>query len=62
MKKLTCYDCEMEFQAETSKEMLNQMYVHYMADHNEIITGVNEEEKKAWMEQFNKDWEASKII
>ncbi len=52
----------MEFQAETSKEMLNQMYVHYMADHNEIITGVNEEEKKAWMEQFNKDWEASKII
>ncbi len=59
MKKLTCYDCEKSFEAETSKAMLDLLYPHYMEIHKEIITGVREEEKKAWMEKFNKDWDSA---
>jgi hypothetical protein len=57
MKKITCYDCDKIFASKTSKEMLDQFYAHYMKEHKEVITGVNEEEKKMWMEKFNKDWE-----
>jgi len=57
MKKIPCYDCKEEFRAETSKEVLNQMHAHYMSEHKDIITGATEEEKKAWMDVFNADWE-----
>ena len=56
MKTFKCYDCDGEFQAETREEILNQLYDHYMKEHKEIITGASEAEKKAWMEQFEKDW------
>lgn len=46
----------MKFQAVTREEILDQLYDHYMKEHNEIITNVSEEEKKAWMERFEKDW------
>jgi len=61
MKKLTCYDCEENFEAETSEEMLNLLYPHYMEKHHEVITGNSEEEKKAWMDRFNADWEKAEI-
>lgn len=56
MKQMKCYDCENVFEAIDSKSMLDQFYVHYMSEHKEIITGGNEEEKKAWMVKFNEDW------
>ena len=59
MKTLKCYDCEGEFEAETREEILNILYDHYMKDHKEIITGASEEEKKAWMARFEKDWLAA---
>jgi len=62
MKKLKCYDCEESFETETSKEMLDAFYAHYMAEHKEIITGGDENEKDAWMKKFNSDWEATKEI
>lgn len=55
-KAIKCYDCEMEFKAYTREEILGQLYDHYMKDHNAVITGASEDEKKAWMEQFEKDW------
>lgn len=56
MKEITCYDCAKKFKAETSKEMLGLLYDHYMKDHHEIITGVDEAGKKAWMIRFEQDW------
>ena len=58
MKTMKCYDCEHTMQSETKEGMLDAFYVHYMAEHNAIITGADEEEKKAWMEKFDVDWEA----
>jgi len=55
-KKFKCYDCPAEFEAESREEILGILYEHYMKDHKEIITGASEEEKKAWMEKFEKDW------
>ena len=59
MKKFTCYDCDQIFEAETREEILNILYEHYMKDHKEIITGSSEAEKKAWMERFDRDWQAA---
>ncbi len=61
MKKLTCYDCENIFTAETSKEMLDEFYSHYMSQHANIIMNASEEEKKVWMKKFDKDWDAAEI-
>ena len=62
MKKIKCYDCEVEFQSETRDEVLNQLYAHYMKEHKETIMGADESEKKRWMEQFNKDWETAEEV
>jgi len=62
MKKMKCYDCEETFESETSKEILNQMYPHYMKEHADIIKNASEEDKNAWMEKFNKDWEAAEEV
>ena len=59
MKQFKCYDCDRVFEAETREDILKQLYDHYMKDHKEIITGASEEEKKAWMERFEKDWAAA---
>ena len=55
-KTITCYDCEAKFTAFTRQEILGQLYDHYMKEHNETITKANKDEKKAWMERFEKDW------
>jgi len=59
MKQITCYNCENVFESETSEDILNQLFAHYMKDHPEVIPNASDEEKKAWMVQFNKDWEAA---
>lgn len=59
MKTITCYDCDQTFTAADRDGMLKQLYDHYMSEHKEIITGASEAEKKAWMEQFEKDWAAA---
>ena len=62
MKKITCQDCDKVFQSETEKDILDQMYSHYMDVHKDIITKADESEKKAWMERFNKDWEKAEQV
>lgn len=62
MKKFKCYDCEAKFEAETREEILGILYDHYMKDHKEIIAGASEDEKKTWMDKFEKDWtEATEV-
>ena len=61
-KEIKCYDCEARFQAETREEILASLYDHYMKDHKEIIAGASEDEKKAWMEKFEKDWSEAKEV
>lgn len=56
MKTLQCYDCEEQFEAATSEEMLNLFYPHYMEKHHAIITSADPAEKKRWMEQFHADF------
>lgn len=62
MKKITCFDCEQSFEAESRDSILNQFYKHYMSEHNEIITGVDDAGKKMWMERFDKDWLKAKEV
>ena len=59
MKKFKCYDCDEVLEANTREEVLNALYAHYMEKHKEVITGASKEEKKAWMEKFEKDWKAA---
>lgn len=62
MKEMKCLDCEERFKAESSEEMMKTMMPHYMSDHKEIMAAGTDEKKKAWMEKFNKDWEATEEI
>ena len=59
MKIMKCYDCDHEMSAEDRDSMLKEMYNHYMSEHKDIITGASDDEKKAWMAQFDTDWVAA---
>jgi predicted small metal-binding protein len=56
MKTIKCNECGSAFEAETREEILKTLCVHYMKDHNEVITNVTEEDKKTWMARFEKEW------
>lgn len=62
MKTIKCYDCESSFQAETREQILDVLYEHYMKNHHSIISTASDEEKKQWMQQFEKDWAAAKEV
>ena len=62
MKKYKCHDCGAEFKAATKQELLGVLYDHYIKDHNDIITNVDEKGKKKWMKQFEKDWNTAPVI
>jgi uncharacterized protein with PIN domain len=59
MKTMSCYDCNQTFSANSADDMLKVMYPHYMAEHKEIISTVDEAQKKVWMEKFYADWETA---
>jgi len=59
MKKIKCYDCEEIFESDSRNDILNKLYSHYMKDHPDVIPNASDDEKKAWMVQFEKDWEAA---
>lgn len=61
-KVFACYDCDEQFKAETKDEILGLLYDHYIKHHYETITGGTDEEKKAWMVQFEKDWLEAKDV
>lgn len=62
MKKMTCLDCDKEFVADTSENMMNTMHPHYMEDHKDMMEEGTEEKKKLWMEAFHKKWEEAEEI
>ena len=59
MKTIKCQHCEESFAQETREEMLNVLYSHYMEAHKDVIPKATEEEKKKWMERFEKDWQSA---
>lgn len=62
MKSIKCPDCEASFAAVSREEILGLLYDHYMKEHNGIITSASEDEKQAWMVQFEKDWTAAEEV
>ena len=56
MKTIRCQHCEGTFQAVEREEILKTLYDHYMEAHPGVIPNASDEEKKAWMVQFEKDW------
>lgn len=56
MKNFSCYNCDESFQAETREQILDMLYEHYMKHHHSVIISATGEEKRAWMERFEKDW------
>ncbi len=62
MKTFKCYDCESSFQAETREMILSILYEHYMKNHHSVISNASDEEKKQWMQQFEKDWQTAEEV
>jgi len=59
MKTIQCLDCQEYFKGETKVEVQMAMLPHYKDAHIEIISNVNEEGKKKWMEEFGKRWKVA---
>lgn len=59
MKTIECPDCGGEFKAATREEILSVLYDHYMTAHKDVITEASQEEKKVWMEDFERRWAAA---
>ena len=61
MKTITCYEkgCGHTFKNDDRDAILKQMYDHYMEVHPNIIPNATEEDKRAWMAQFEIDWAAN---
>jgi uncharacterized C2H2 Zn-finger protein len=62
MKEMKCPDCDKIFKANSPDEMMKAMHPHYMEDHAEIVKNGDEEQRKAWMEKFNKDFEDAEEV
>ena len=60
VKTIGCYEegCEEKMEHADRDEVLNQMLSHYNSVHPEVIPNASDEDKKAWMVQFEKDWTA----
>lgn len=60
-KTITCYvdGCDAAFASGGRNTLLGQVYAHYMEVHPDVIPNASDEEKKAWMMQFEKDWAAA---
>ena len=57
MKKITCLDCDEQFEGESKEAVMQAMMPHYMSDHKDVMEAGNEEKKKAWFEELNRRWE-----
>ncbi len=62
MKEIKCPDCDEKFKTTTREEILSTLYDHYMKEHPAIIPNASDDEKKAWMEKFEKDWAAAEEV
>ena len=62
MKTVQCQHCEGTFHAVTREEILKTLYAHYTEAHPDVIPNASDEEKKAWMERFEKQWAAAAAL
>ena len=61
MVKVHCIDCgEVEFEAETFKEILTLMMPHYFDAHQDIMSGQSTETQEQWMQRLTKAFEDAK--
>tara|TARA_B100000745_G_scaffold298199_1_gene246415 strand:- start:1078 stop:1209 length:132 start_codon:yes stop_codon:yes gene_type:complete len=42
--------------------ILSILYEHYMKNHHSVISNASDEEKKQWMQQFEKDWQTAEEV
>ena len=62
MKKITCVDCEEQFEGETKEDVMKAMHPHYMEAHKDVMADANEEKKKAWFAELDKRWNEAEDV
>ena len=58
MKSIMCQHCEEMFAGETKEAVQMLMLPHYKQVHPEVMSSNTEESKQAWMQEFDRRWEA----
>jgi len=58
MKSIMCQHCEEVFDGESKEDVQMAMLPHYKENHAEVMASNTEESKKAWMEEFDRRWDA----
>ena len=59
MKSIMCQHCEEKFTGETKTDVQMAMLPHYKEVHAEVMATNSEADKKAWMAEFDRRWEAA---
>jgi predicted small metal-binding protein len=53
MKTITCIDCNQTFSGETAEEIMEDMMMHYLSDHKDLLDVTTEELPDGWFVEFN---------
>lgn len=59
MKSIQCQHCEEYFEGETPTDVQMAMLPHYKSAHADIMASNDDEGKKAWMQEFDRRWNAA---
>jgi hypothetical protein len=59
MKTIICQHCTETFAGETKTAVQLAMLPHYKQAHPEVMSGLSARDKKSWMDEFDRQWEAA---
>ena len=52
----------MFFVGNSEQNVQEKMHPHYMKDHKDVMRNGNEEKRKVWMEEFQKNWDSAETL
>ena len=59
MKSIQCQHCEEYFEGETKEATQWAMLPHYKESHPDVMANNSDSDKKSWMAEFDRRWEAA---
>lgn len=59
MKSIMCQHCQEMFSGETKEAVQLAMLPHYKEQHADIMSSNTSDSKQAWMQEFDRRWEAA---
>lgn len=59
MKTITCIDCDRQFSGQSAEAIMEDMMMHYLNDHGDIMDAATEELPDGWFIEFNDRYDSA---